>query len=139
VASSEKAATTGATPLHFAARAGHMEVQMALLGAGAVATEPDAYGRTPLQEAAFNGHQHCARHLLALTSKGESAHAVQDDYGMTALHWAVLGGHSACITILRGTNASASTDKHRQADIETAQVMVQFSSREHLQPSLRSV
>jgi ankyrin len=79
----------GSTPLHEAARNGHLEVVKFLLarGAGVNAVRDD--GESSLHEAAFQGHLDVARLLIDSAAKlnGKGAH------GYTPLQWSVDQGH----------------------------------------------
>ncbi|MGY4517466.1 ankyrin repeat domain-containing protein [Lysobacter sp. HA18] len=55
---------SGRTALHVAAHAGHMEIVIALLEAGADAALTDAQGRTPIMEAVRGGQLEVADELL---------------------------------------------------------------------------
>lgn len=72
------------TPLHWAARQGHLEACVVLVRAGADATRRDAEGCACLHLAAQFGHTAVAAYLLA---RGAAPDA-PDAGGMTALMWA---------------------------------------------------
>lgn len=54
----------GETPLHLAARFGHMRIATLLIGYGAEVDFPDSNGLTPLMKAAHEGHAEMATLLL---------------------------------------------------------------------------
>jgi len=61
-------------------------VQAARAGATVALEEPDARGKTPMQYAAFMGHEEC---IAALIEAGANPNA-QNATGMTALHFAAM-------------------------------------------------
>ncbi len=74
----------GFTPLHYAARAGHVAVAEALLRAGAEAdAATTAGGATPLHRAAYMGHTAMVQLLLL---RGGAAPHARDAAGLTPLH-----------------------------------------------------
>ncbi|XP_058824027.1 uncharacterized protein LOC131684839 [Topomyia yanbarensis] len=125
----------GWTPLHFAARAGHIEIVNALLtkGANVDATRNDSW--TPLHFAVLNGHTEVVKTLLTrgvpidvttnggftslhvaaqngltevvntLLTKGAKVDATQID-GWTPLHVAALNGHTEVVYTLLTNCAS---------------------------------
>ncbi|AXK73741.1 hypothetical protein DWG18_14425 [Lysobacter sp. TY2-98] len=70
---------SGRTALHVAALAGHIEIVIALLEAGADAALADAQGRTPIMEAVRGGHLEIADELLRQMSDGGAAQAARVD------------------------------------------------------------
>ncbi|KAK9841763.1 hypothetical protein WJX81_001485 [Elliptochloris bilobata] len=82
--------SSGYTPLHYAARAGHAAAAHMLLDAGADPNRVTAAGgATSLHRAAYMGHTCVVRLLL---QRGADA-ALQDADGETALHKAASQGH----------------------------------------------
>ncbi|XP_061705931.1 palmitoyltransferase Hip14 [Cydia pomonella] len=75
-----------ATPLHWAARQGHLEAAVILVRAGADLTCRDAEGCAPLHLAAQFGHTAVAAYLVA--TGGAGAADAGDAGGMTPLMWA---------------------------------------------------
>ena len=75
----------GKTPLHFAARDGHLEVARLLLDAGAAIDDRDPNDITPLLFAASNDRVAMAKFLI---SRGADIQAV-DWYGRTTLYSAI--------------------------------------------------
>ncbi|GAB2504056.1 ankyrin repeat domain-containing protein [Lysobacter humi (ex Lee et al. 2017)] len=69
----------GRSALHAAAFAGHVEIVLALLDAGADPTLADAQGRTPLMEAARGGHLEVVDELLRHLPDGGAAQAMRVD------------------------------------------------------------
>ena len=106
----------GARPLHLAVkrsaettdgeRAARVEVQEALLAAGAHVMATDASGATPLHWAALNGDLEFARLLL---EHGADIEAREPGEGLTALHVAAAGGDADIVKLLleRGADAGA--------------------------------
>lgn len=89
--------STGYTPLHYAARAGHLECVKILLDAGADVHAVTASGRaTPLHRAAHQGHVHIMRALLAAGAKPSAV----DSDGMTPAHKAASEGWDAATAML---------------------------------------
>jgi hypothetical protein len=80
---------SGSTPLHWAARNGHIEIARLLLQNGADVNAKDtSWDRTPLHWAAIHGHVDI---LHLLVENGADLEA-QDDGGSRALHWAAYFG-----------------------------------------------
>ena len=74
--------STARTPLHMAARQGHVEVCELLLARGADVLAPEGHGAPPLVLASFEGHEDVVRSLL----RGR-AQVKQGDYkGRNAFH-----------------------------------------------------
>ncbi|XP_069321459.1 espin-like protein isoform X1 [Eulemur rufifrons] len=86
----------GATALHFAARGGHTPILDRLLLMGAPLLR-DAWGGTPLHDAAENGQLECCQTLV-------SHHvdpSLRDEDGYTAADLAEYHGHQDCAQYLR--------------------------------------
>jgi ankyrin repeat protein len=97
-----KEASTGETPLHYAAFWGRANVVRALLEAGARVDVVSEQGRTPLHHAAERGHADVAQALL---DKDASVDPV-DEEGDTPLHVAALEGHANVARALLEAGAS---------------------------------
>eukprot|EP00798_Chlamydomonas_sp_ICE-L_P022789 gene22789-biopygen31438 len=100
--------TGGRTPLHNAAREGHVECIKALLDRGAEVETQDNYGRTPLQDAAWKGNVEC---IKALLDRGAEVNT-QDSVGSTPLHKAACNGHVECIKALLDSGAVVDTQNN---------------------------
>ncbi|CAL5227450.1 g10416 [Coccomyxa viridis] len=89
---------SGYTPLHYAARSGHLEAVRMLIKAGANVNMTTSAGKaTPLHRAAYMGHSAVAEALL---HSGADA-SLQDADGQTALDKAAAQGHGHMIQLLR--------------------------------------
>ncbi|ERF71929.1 hypothetical protein EPUS_06488 [Endocarpon pusillum Z07020] len=84
------------TPLHSAARRGHVEIVKALLGAGAELEKPNIRQMTPLYLAAQNGH---ATVVDCLLQKGADANAIGGK-DATPLHLAISTGNISIVKAL---------------------------------------
>lgn len=92
------AGASGYTPLHYAAREGHLDVCELLLSLGAdVNATTTSGGATALHRAAFTGQLRIVQLLL----QAGAAPAAQDTDGQTALHKAEQQGHAAVAAALR--------------------------------------
>jgi ankyrin repeat protein len=87
---------TGHTVLHYAARAGAMDVIEMLLSRDADVNARSHTGTTPLQLAAGGGHNQAARLLLRAGAKWHEA----DEDGHVPLHAAAASGHEATVHLL---------------------------------------
>lgn len=74
----------GSTPLHIAARCGHLEVMKELTKHGVEVNIMDNSGWSPLHEAARNGHLGVTRELIERGAVGEAT----EDSGWLPLHLA---------------------------------------------------
>lgn len=79
----------GLTPLHFAAKGGHVEAILFLLKNGAEIDATDFDGKTPLMWAAYPGHIPA---VDALLDNGANINH-RNSIDWTTLHWAVQGNH----------------------------------------------
>jgi ankyrin repeat protein len=84
------------TALHYACRAGHLDVMKALLDNKANIEAPGSDRKTPLICAAEAGMPQAVEFLLKRKASSRST----DDTGMTALHWAAYNGHLETVRIL---------------------------------------
>jgi hypothetical protein len=87
----------GATPLHYAASNGHIEIVRLLLQNGAEVNVRNNRGNTPLHSAAYQGHIDI---LHLLVENGANLEAQSDD-GWRALHCAAYNGHLPFIQELK--------------------------------------
>jgi ankyrin repeat protein len=93
----------GYTPLHYAAKHGHLEVADFLLTKkGADPNIGDCYGATPLHIAAANGHVAVVDLLL---QKNANFNKTEQLYGYTPLHYAAERGHTEVIQLLLNNRA----------------------------------
>ena len=108
----------GATPLHRAVHADHLNIAEMLLKAGASATAGDRYGVTPLYLASVNGN---ARMIQRLLDAGADPHAV-DPAGETALMTAARTGAPAALRVLldRGARVDARDPEFQQTALMIA-------------------
>jgi ankyrin repeat protein len=99
------------TPLHLAARQGHLDIVRILLDrAGANTNARDWLNCTPLHGAASEGHLEIVRILL--DRAGSDANA-RDKYNSTPLHLAAEQGHLEIVQILLAQNADANAADDR--------------------------
>eukprot|EP00793_Prasinoderma_coloniale_P006227 PRCOL_00001057-RA len=100
---------SGYTPLHYAARAGHLDAVELLLSRGArVDAATTAGGATALHRAAYMGHVHVCAALLAA---GADAGACDAD-GQTPLHKSAAQGRTEAFALL----SEACPGAHSTAD-----------------------
>jgi ankyrin repeat protein len=104
-------ASTGATPLHYAAKGGREDVVKFLLGKGADANSQREDGWTPFMEASSNGHVGVAQ--LLLEHMGVQDVDTRYSCGMTALHHAAFNGPEDMVAFLLSKGAKASTQDER--------------------------
>ena len=97
------------TPLHIAARNGHMDVVQLLIDTGADPKRADRDGWTPLKLAAEHGHEDVLEFFL---DKGGDPQEVYRNW-TTPLHWAASRGHKAVVQLLldRGADANTADDE----------------------------
>ena len=101
----------GLTPLHWAARLGHIEIAQALLSRNAHTEKHTKFqDRTPLYYAAWHNH---ASIVAILIEAGAAVNATSKMDGATALHKASQQGHEDCVRVLLAANAHVN-----QRDVE---------------------
>lgn len=95
----------GATPLHDAARAGHVQAIVALIRGGADVNAPDRFGATPLHRAASRGGSEAVDLLL----RSGASPALADRFGCTPLHVAAREHQPEVVQLLmnKGANPNA--------------------------------
>ncbi|KAL3140889.1 hypothetical protein ABBQ32_005422 [Trebouxia sp. C0010 RCD-2024] len=99
---------SGYTPLHYAARGGHVDVAKLLLSKGADPNRTTrAGGATALHRACYMGHSRMAQLLVR---SGASA-SIPDSDGLTALHKAAQQGHVELLQYLQASCPEAVTHK----------------------------
>jgi ankyrin repeat protein len=91
----QRGAPLGLTPLHEAARGGHVDILQLLLNHGASVNAVTNHGYTPFHHAARVGHVDILQLLL---NHGASVNAV-DKYGETPLHHAARESHVKCVKV----------------------------------------
>jgi hypothetical protein len=94
------------TPLHLAAKAGHLGSVRLLTTAGADPLLRDFFGRTPLHMASRNGHWEVVEEMLQ-GEKGAEVAKVKDKQGLTAGDLAVKRGVSVPMRLAEGLRIEA--------------------------------
>lgn len=110
----------GYTALHYAARAGHMDVCRLLLRGGAEVESGTKSGAvTPLQRAALRGKVDVVQLLV---EQGRANVRTEDADGKTALHRAVEGGHLDVVMYLMGRDGTLKDvkDNHGETPVDVA-------------------
>ena len=102
--------SSGYTPLHYAARNGHVECARLLLRLGAVSDAMTNGGATALHRAAFGGHTQVA--VLLCDARADMAR--QDSDGDTPLHKAAAQGHQATTHMLASRCSAAAALRNRK-------------------------
>jgi len=103
--------TYGATPLEWAAGAGHKEVAELLLANRADVNAKNNIGSTPLHSAAANGHSHMAELLLANRADVNA----KNNNGATPLHYAAANGRSDMAELLLNNKADVNARANKGA------------------------
>ena len=113
---------SGLTPVHAAARQGHLETLRTLLDnteeASVVNTPDTCLAATPLMLAAYHGHKRCVELLLEYGSNEE----VVDLEGRSALIWAVLAGQDECVKVLGAGRGAGQRDRRGRSAHHVAAV-----------------
>ncbi|MDR2377586.1 MAG: ankyrin repeat domain-containing protein [Puniceicoccales bacterium] len=105
------------TPLHLAAKYGHVWACELLLTRGASIGAVDENQQTPLHLAAYNGHADCVAHLLEHRANVEATDWDQN----TPLHWAASNGHADCVARLLEHGAKTEvTDENKRTPLHLA-------------------
>ena len=86
----------GFTPIHEAARNGHVEIVKILASLTDNPNAPDENGVTPIHEAALEGHTEIVKILVPMTDNPN----VPDKFGRTPIYWAADMGHAEIVKIL---------------------------------------
>ena len=89
------------TPLHHAARNGHIQLVATLTKVSDVNAQ-NKWGKTPLHIAAEKGHADCVRFLI---ERGANVNIEGNVYQNTPLHMAAEKGHLACVELLVKTES----------------------------------
>ncbi|KAH9320528.1 hypothetical protein KI387_015167 [Taxus chinensis] len=111
--------SSGYTPLHYAARNGHVQACLILLKNGALANKKTRSGQaTSLHRAAYAGHEEVVKVLI---DAGADPYA-QDFYGSTSLHKAVDQGHQRIISTLINVNTKVAEIRDNKCPPVTAPV-----------------
>ncbi len=91
---------SGGSPLHVAAREGHVLTAHILVQAGAELDAIDNNQETPLMVACTKGKSMIVKYLLAAGADL----TLRDNEGMTCLHLAAQNGRLECVHIILGQN-----------------------------------
>ena len=111
------------TPLHRAAKAGHLKTVKVLLAQKTLtraAEGPDVEGRTPLHYAAIAGHAEIAK---IVQPHDTALYNATDQDGRTPLHYAVVSGSLEtvdAILLTRGAEACGAQDVHARTPLHYA-------------------
>ncbi|MFP6855173.1 MAG: ankyrin repeat domain-containing protein, partial [Opitutales bacterium] len=106
-----------ATPLHFAARKGHVDMVRYILEKGIDVDARDSSGRTPLYAACWSGQPNVVQALLEQNASVDVANA----NGATPVMVASRIGHAEIVEILLNAGAKLNaTDQHGQGLLEYA-------------------
>lgn len=106
--------TTGATPAHYAAAQGHVNVLKWLNSKGEISTT-DELGGSPLHDAAEQGQFECVRYLVENASLDVDQ---TDKEGLTPLALAMKSGHRRCIDYLKIAASKKAKAQKRQIKIQ---------------------
>lgn len=104
---------TGYTPLHYAARSGHVDcVALLLKSGGSVLARTKAGSSTPLHRAAFAGQAEICAMLLRAGARADA----QDTDRDTPLHKAAAQGHARVLAALEAACPAAGelTNRHEK-------------------------
>ncbi|KAK7475033.1 hypothetical protein BaRGS_00033714 [Batillaria attramentaria] len=105
----------GCTPLHYAAKEGHLQAISDLIAMGASVNPKNKEKQSPFHFAAKFGRFNTIRRLLD-SDQGSNIINETDWCGMTALHHAAQNGHTKILTLLLQRGASC----HRDHEDNTA-------------------
>ena len=83
------------SPIHAAARKGHLEIVQLLMNSTTNPNVVDHMGWTPIHEAANNGHLKIVKLLMKVTDNPNAP----DHFGFTPEYWAHLRGHHSIVKL----------------------------------------
>lgn len=124
----EVQAKCGWTPLHFAARNGHVEAVNLLIGARCNLEAVDRRRSTPFHRAAHSGHPAV---LQALLDAGANMNAT-DSNGQTALHVAAGSGRSEAVDFLLDCGMSQNARDGPLCDCMTAEEVARAAQEDEV-------